>query len=116
MRWHLLIWGWFIYVFIVPEIVVKSYFAKEKLQYLNYCIWFRYLRAAFSSFYVILMIIANLIGFGVGSEEVVDVLFKLLKKCKLYNFIYQVIFFMPMVIVMYYMRGVEEQKGKAKNY
>ena len=116
LRWNLLIWGWFIYAFIVPEIIVKNYFAKDKFKHLNYCIWFRYLRAFGCALYILLMILANLIGYGIGGDDSKDQLFKLLKDCNVLYFILLILFFIPLVITQFFIRFLEKEHGIVKNY
>ena len=80
LRFNLLLWAWVIYICLIPEIIIKRYFSKDSMQYLNDKMWFRYLRAYVCSVVILMMITANLIGFGIGNTELVDALFSILKK------------------------------------
>ena len=119
--WHdlwfnLLLWAWCIYLCLIPEIIIKSYFTNENRQYLKYKMWFRYLRAWFCSIDIILLITANLIGFGIGNKELVDALFNLLKSTTPLRFLLISIFLSPFTFAMFYIREIEEINGIKKNF
>ena len=116
LRLNLLLWAWFIYIFFIPEIIIKSYFNKESMQYLNDKIWFRYLRAWICSILIMLMITANLIGFGIGNTELVDALFSILKETNFVRFIQMSIFYAPFTFCMFFIRDVEKKHGIQKNF
>lgn len=115
LKLNLLIWGWFICFFLVPEIVVKSYFSKDSLEYLHEKIWFRLLKYIFCSVYILLMIIANLIGFGMGSEGLSEIIYKIYKMTSPLYFIKMIIFLIPSTVFMFYIRDRERARlGKDK--
>ena len=78
--------------------------------------WFRYLRAWFCSIDIILLITANLIGFGIGNKELVDALFNLLKSTTPLRFLLISIFLSPFTFAMFYIREIEEINGIKKNF
>ena len=53
------------------------------------------------------MIIANLIGFGMGHEGLLEILLKILNMTSATYFIYIILFIMPSVVVMFYVREKE---------
>ena len=114
LKFNLLLWAWCIYISLIPEIIIKNYF--EKRLYLNNYIWFRYLKSIISSFTIILMIIANLIGFGIGNKELVDALYNLLKLTTPFRFIEIIIFFFPFTFAMFMIRDIEKMYGIKKNF
>ena len=116
LRLNLLLWAWFIYICLIPEIIIKNYFAKENMQYLNDKIWFRYLRAWICSIVIMLMITANLIGFGIGNTELVDALFSILKQTTFMRFIQMSIFHAPFTFCMFFIRDIEKKNGIKKNF
>ncbi len=63
------------------------------------------------------MIIANLIGFGMGHNNLYEIILKICREAS-YIFIIKVILFLvPSVIVMFYIREKEENdKKNAKNF
>jgi len=63
------------------------------------------------------MIIANLIGFGMGHNALYEILVKIWNEAS-YFFIFKVILFMiPSVIVMFYVRERESKANKSnKNF
>ena len=116
LKLNLLLWAWCIYISLIPEIIIKNYFAKEKRQYLKNCMWFRYLRAWICSIVIMLMITANLIGFGIGNKELVDALLNLLKLTTPLRFLFLSIFFAPFTFPMFFIRDLEKKNGINKNY
>ena len=116
LKLNLLLWAWCIYISLIPEIIIKNYFAKEKRQYLNNYMWFRYLRAWFCSIIIILMITANLMGFGIGNKELVDALLYLLKLTTPSRFLLVSLFFSPLTFAMFYIRELERMNGIKKNF
>ena len=116
LKFNLLLWAWTIYISLIPEIIIKSYFNREENQYLNNYMWFRYLKSWFSSVVIILMIIANLIGFGIGNKELVDALLNLFKLTTPVRFIKISMFFFPFTFAMFYVRELERINGIKKNF
>ncbi len=58
-----------------------------------------------------MMIIANLIGFGMGHEGLVEILINMFNMTSLAYFVKILIFLVPSVIVMFYVRE-KEADGK----
>ncbi|KAF9165643.1 glycerol transporter [Actinomortierella ambigua] len=70
--WHdielrLLAWGWLISLFILPEIVASKVFSKQKWGKWPY---YRHMCAVGAVFNIMLMMIANLVGFCIGLDGV----------------------------------------------
>jgi hypothetical protein len=57
-----------------------------------------------------LMIIANLIGFGMGSEGVSEITVKILKMTSPLYFVKIMVFLIPSTITMFYIRDKERVK------
>ena len=55
------------------------------------------------------MIIANLIGFGMGQDSLIEILLNMLKMTSVVNFLKLLIFFVPLVVVMFYVRKKESE-------
>ena len=102
--------------FINSRIIIKSYFTQEKMQYLKNYLWFRHLRGFSCSIVIILMISANLIGFGIGNKELVDALFQLLKQTTFTKFLLIAVFLTPFTFTMFYIRELEKANGIIKNF
>ena len=120
--WHdlkinLLIWGWFISFFFVPEILVKNYFKKDNMKFINNKFLFRVIKYIFCSFYIMLMVIANLIGFGMENEGAYFIIKKIFKISPSIFFIKILIFLIPSTVTMFYIRELEYVYfGKKLNY
>lgn len=76
--WHdiqlrLLIWGWLICLFILPEVVGGMLYRR----YLKNLPFARHLAAAGASLNILMMIMANLVGFCLGWEGAVEVFSKI---------------------------------------
>ena len=116
LRFNLLLWAWVIYICLIPEIIIKRYFSKDSMQYLNDKMWFRYLRAYVCSVVILMMITANLIGFGIGNTELVDALFSILKKTNFVGFMQMSLYFVPFTFCMFYIRELERMNGIKNNF
>ena len=117
LKLNLLIWGWFICFSLIPEIIVKNYFSKPQFNYLNDKFFFRFLKYSFCSLYIILMALANLIGFGIGSEGVTLIIMKILKLTSFTYFFKILLFLIPLTVSMFYVRDIERTiYGKNVNY
>ena len=116
LRLNLLLWAWGIYICLIPEIIIKSFFAREDKQYLNDKMWFRYLRAWIYSIVIMLMITANLIGFGIGNTELVDSLLSIWKETTFMRFIQMSIFYAPFTFCMFFIRDLEKKNGIENNF
>ena len=117
LRFNLLLWAWCIYICLIPEILIKSYFNNEKRQYLKNKMWFRYLRAWVCSVVIILMIAANLIGFGIGNKELVEALIYLLKLTTVKRFlIISTVILSPFTFTMFFIRDLEQKNGIQKKF
>ena len=69
--WHdltlnLLAWGWGMCIFIMPEVVVKAYFASPKMAEFRKTLYYSWMCAIAGGVYICLMIVANLVGFSFG--------------------------------------------------
>ncbi|KAG0245828.1 MBOAT, membrane-bound O-acyltransferase family-domain-containing protein [Mortierella sp. GBAus27b] len=78
--WHdinlkLLAWGWLISLFILPEIIASKIFSKKKWGNWPF---YRHLCAAGAVFNILLMMIANLVGFCIGVDGVKQMISDLL--------------------------------------
>jgi D-alanyl-lipoteichoic acid acyltransferase DltB (MBOAT superfamily) len=120
--WHdlqlnLLIWGWFICFALIPEMIVKNYFTKPQFNFLHENILFRFLKYSLCSLYIILMALANLIGFGIGSDGVTQITMKIIKLTSFTYFFKILIFLIPSTVAMFYVRDIEKTiYGKNVNY
>ena len=116
LKFHLLLWAWGIYIVFIPEVFIKFYFNKEENKYLNDYMIFRYLRALVCSFVILMMMLANLIGFGIGNKNLVDTLWNLIKMTTPLRFFGLVLFYAPFTFVMFFIREVEKNNGIEKKF
>ncbi|KAL6450921.1 GUP1 Membrane-bound O-acyltransferase GUP1 [Candida maltosa Xu316] len=77
--WHdielkLLMWGWLVVVFLIPEIVATLVFSKYSEQW-----WYRYLCGVGAVINIWMMMIANLVGFCLGTDGMWQLLHDLFK-------------------------------------
>ena len=119
--WHdlwfkLLLWAWIIYLCLIPEIIIKRYFTNEKRLYLHNQVWFRYLRSWACSIDIILLITANLIGFGFGNTKFDDAILNIFKATTPLKFLLITIYLIPLSFTMFFIRELEERNGIKKNY
>ena len=119
--WHdlwfnLLVWAWCIYLCLIPEIIIKRYFTSGKRKALHKKVWFRYLRSWACSIDILLLITANLIGFGFGNTKLDQGMMNIFKRITPLNFILITLYFIPLSFTMFFIRELEENHGIKKNY
>ena len=66
MNINLVIWAWGICIALMPEMLIRWFFWRPKYKELWRKIWWKYLCALAGGVDIILMVTANLIGFGAG--------------------------------------------------
>ncbi|KAK9709424.1 glycerol transporter [Basidiobolus ranarum] len=117
--WHdissnLLAWAWLITLFILPEIILTTLFAKPKYQVKP---WYRHVAAVGAVGNVILMMVANLVGFAVGVEGVKEMLIKIFALDGLLFIITMLVCIFATVQLMFEYREHERRKfGRYLNY
>ena len=117
LKLHLLIWAWTIYCSIVPEIMIKTYFNKEKRKYLLNYIWFRFLRALLCSVDIVLLVISNLAGFASGGiNNLTPALYSLIISTTPLRVFLIIMFFTPSTYTMFFIRQIEKLYGIKKNF
>ncbi|KPM45838.1 Glycerol uptake protein 1 [Neonectria ditissima] len=113
--WHdiklrLLIWGWLIVIFMLPEWIATALFPKQKWE--NRPNQYRMLCATGSVGNVMMMISANLVGFAVGLDGLIVILQSILHDWAGFIFLFCACSVLwVMVQVMYETRESEERRG-----
>ncbi|CAG9313295.1 unnamed protein product [Blepharisma stoltei] len=117
--WHdlnlnLLAWGWGMCLFIMPEVIVKSYFQKAKFNEFRKTLQYSWLCAFGGGFYIILMMAANLVGFSFGIRGLTIVLEEVFTESGIY-LLFKV--FMVLTLGAHFMMIIrrEETKYEIKN-
>jgi D-alanyl-lipoteichoic acid acyltransferase DltB (MBOAT superfamily) len=116
LKLNLLVWGWFNCIAMFPEIVIKTYFNNPKRQYLNEYFVFRLLKYLICSVGIVLLILSNLIGFGMGHEGLLDIIIEVLKKTNFSYIVVILLFLMPSSVFQLYIRDLESLSEKRNNY
>lgn len=110
--WHdielkLLLWGWLIVVFLLPEILATMYFKKYSDRP-----WFRYLCGLGASINIWLMMIANLFGFCLGLDGTLALIREMFSTpAGLRFFVLALATLFVGVQVMFEMREAEKRRG-----
>lgn len=110
--WHdielkLLMWGWLIVLFLLPEIVATAYFKKHTGQP-----WFRILCGVGAVCNVWMMMIANLLGFCLGKDGTIALLSELFGTADGFRFFLLALGTLFVgVQVMFEMREAEKRRG-----
>ena len=74
MNINLIVWAWGICLALMPEILIRWYFWLPKNRYLWDKVWWKYVCALAGGIDIFLMVLANLIGFGIGWEGLLTVI------------------------------------------
>jgi D-alanyl-lipoteichoic acid acyltransferase DltB (MBOAT superfamily) len=68
LRLHLLVWGWGMCLFIVPEVLSKAYFSRPRFSEFRKTALYNWLCAMGCAIFMITLIVTNLIGFSFGLQ------------------------------------------------
>ncbi|KAI8993660.1 MBOAT, membrane-bound O-acyltransferase family-domain-containing protein [Pilobolus umbonatus] len=115
--WHdielkLLAWGWLISIFLLPEIIASSIFSEKKYGHKPY---YRFVCGAGGVCNILMMMIANLIGFSVGLDGVKEMLTKIFLTSGGLSFLMSVsVCLFIAVQVMFEIRESEKRRGDPK--
>lgn len=115
--WHdlefkLFAWSWLICLFFLPEILIRR-FLKPKLEHLSY---YRHFAAAASSISILLMIIANLVGFVVGLDGTKTIMKAIIQPQGLLFLASALVISFSSGQIMLEWRKEEERRGIKNNY
>ncbi|OBZ89349.1 Glycerol uptake protein 1 [Choanephora cucurbitarum] len=115
--WHdielkLLAWGWLICLFLLPEIVASSLFSEKKYGNKSY---YRFVCGIGAVGNILMMMVANLVGFAVGVDGMKEMLSKIFGTVSGLSFLLSVsICLFIAVQIMFEIRESEKRKGDPK--
>ena len=110
--WHdielrLLMWGWLVVVFLLPELLITMYFKRYKGEW-----WYRHLCALGGSINIWLMMMANLFGFCLNKDELSVLLLDILGTFSgICYFLLSISALFVGVQVMFELRESEKRRG-----
>lgn len=110
--WHdielkLLLWGWLVVIFLLPEMLATMYFKRFQHEW-----WFTYLCSAGAVINIWLMMIANLFGFCLGKDGTVNLLKEIFETVAgIRFFIVSLLVLFAATQVMFELRQSEMRKG-----
>lgn len=110
--WHdielkLLMWGWLVVFFLLPEILATIYFQRFKEEW-----WFRHVCAVGAVLNIWMMMIANLFGFCLGKDGTVALLQEMFSTLRGFEFfVLSLIALFTGAQVMFELREAEKRKG-----
>jgi len=96
--WHdldlkLLVWGWSICIVLIPEMIAKKISSGEGFLKLKAHFWFRYLIYLAPGMCMVCLCFSNLVGFGMGHSNLIEIIIHSIKTYPKINWLYCVIFF-----------------------
>ncbi|KAI8816422.1 glycerol transporter [Fimicolochytrium jonesii] len=117
--WHdisrkLLTWGWSVSLFILPEYVLRMVFANERWRQKLGPTTYRHITASAAVVNIILMMIANLVGFAVGVDGVKEMLGQIFNANGIIFVISTFVALFSAVQLMFELRNEEERRGWQK--
>lgn len=110
--WHdielkLLMWGWLVVIFLLPEIIATQYFKRYESKW-----WYRHLCALGAVVNIWMMMIANLFGFCLGKDGTIGLLTEMFTSVSgLEFFTLSSLALFSGVQVMFELRELENRKG-----
>ena len=110
--WHdielkLLMWGWLVVIFLLPEISSTVYFKRYENEW-----WYRYLCSVGAVLNIWMMMLANLFGFCLGKDGTIALLLEMFNTVSGFEFfILSLAALFVGVQVMYELRESEKRKG-----
>jgi D-alanyl-lipoteichoic acid acyltransferase DltB (MBOAT superfamily) len=119
--WHdlslkLLVWGWGMCLFMMPELLAKLIFAREGLAEFRQTITYNWLCAFGGGVYIVLLVIANLIGFSCGIGGIGMLMEEFLTAEGLHLLMKLVLVLTVATHWMFAMRREETSKGVKRNF
>lgn len=119
--WHdlslnLLAWGWGMCLFIMPEVVVKRIFAGKRFADFRMTLTYNWLCALAGGVYIVLMMIANLVGFSFGINGLGILMGQLLTTEGIIQLSKAICVLTLGAHWMFAYRRVESQKGIKRNF
>lgn len=114
--WHdltlkLLVWGWGMCIFIMPEILMKKYFSRQSNEEFRKTLLYSWLCAIGGGIYICLMIIANLIGYSFGLSGLDIFISKIFSPQGLYLVFVSISLFTIATHFMFFYRHEERKRG-----
>ncbi|KAG0743275.1 hypothetical protein G6F62_004902 [Rhizopus arrhizus] len=115
--WHdielkLLAWGWLISLFLLPEIIASKVFSEKKYGDKPY---YRFVCGLGAVGNILMMMIANLVGFSVGLDGVKEMLTKIFGTANGLSFLLSVSFCLFVAVqIMFEIRETEKRRGDPK--
>lgn len=115
--WHdielkLLAWGWLICLFLLPEIIASSLFSEKKFGNKPY---YRFVCGLGAVANILMMMIANLVGFAVGLDGVQEMLVKIFGTAHGLSFLGTVTVCLFIAVqIMFEIRESEKRRGDPK--
>ncbi|CAO3646794.1 unnamed protein product [Mucor hiemalis] len=115
--WHdielrLLAWGWLICLFLLPEIIASSLFSERKFGDKPY---YRFVCGLGAVGNILMMMIANLVGFAVGLDGVQEMLTKIFGTADGLSFLFTVTVCLSIAVqIMFEIRESEKRRGDPK--
>ncbi|KAI9354740.1 MBOAT, membrane-bound O-acyltransferase family-domain-containing protein [Pilaira anomala] len=115
--WHdielrLLAWGWLICLFLLPEIIASSLFSERKFGDKPY---YRFVCGLGAVANILMMMIANLVGFAVGLDGVKEMLTKIFGTAHGLSFLASVTICLFIAVqIMFEIRETEKRRGDPK--
>lgn len=110
--WHdielkLLLWGWLVVIFLLPEIMATMYFKRFQDEW-----WFTYLCSVGAVVNIWLMMIANLFGFCLGKDGTINLIKEIFETFSgIRFFIVSLLVLFAATQVMFELRESEKRKG-----
>ncbi|KAI7865222.1 MBOAT, membrane-bound O-acyltransferase family-domain-containing protein [Mucor mucedo] len=115
--WHdielkLLAWGWLICLFLLPEIIASSLYSERKFGDKPY---YRFVCGLGAVANILMMMIANLVGFAVGVDGVKEMLTKIFGTANGLSFLASVTVCLSIAVqIMFEIRESEKRRGDPK--
>ena len=119
--WHdltmkLLAWAWLMILFILPETLAVYFFGRKELAGFRQKWYYRYVCAFGGSLNIMLLMIANLVGFSAGTEGVSNYLSQLITVDGVVFLSVAAFFLLVGVLIMFEVRDYEARNHIKKGY
>ena len=110
--WHdhtvkIVLWALILVLFMIPELAIKAFF-RRKYSHLFHNYWFKYVCAFACAFYIQVICLCNLIGFGYGTDNAWMVITRIAQEWL--NFCYMILVLTSCSILMFAVREFERPR------
>jgi len=116
LSWHLLVWGWLIAFFVIPEQLLSWYFNRPSMAGIRSQWYYRHICALGAAINIFFMSVSNLIGFFIGVDNMKEALGSMFMGENIFPLFVIILTFFGAAHIMFEWRAYEVRTNRAKDF